>query len=735
MGLATIKTVLQVQDRMTAPLRNITAAVNTLTNTMERMQGASGRAVDTNALQAARGYIAQATVEFDRMEREIADAAREEERFNDSLRDSERSANALGGALKGVLATVVSIAGVKSALGWVDGNLKLSDIQRNAENQLKAVLANMGAQSVTIQAEMDGAQTLSAFDAIAAKASAIQGKGIYGDEAMIAGAAELATYFQDTEAILSMMDTLSDYTMGMTGGGAVDSTAMTNYATNLGKIMSGSYDAMTKKGFAFSDAQKAIIEGTATEAQIVAELGEEYLSASAEMQAAAAINSIIAESWDGLYETMSNTPEGKIIQFQNRFGDLRETLGDRLYPAVVRFFDTMNERFPQIERVMNGFANGCTLLITLLTWIASLALGAADTVVRNWDLIAPVVAGAAAALAVYNAHLATGRILAIGAAAAKLGHAAASVAETVAIFALIAAQEGLNAALAACPLTWILIAVIALVALFYAAVAAVNHFAGTSASATGMICGVFAAAGAFIGNLFLALANLVIGVFVTLWNFIAAFANFFGNVLDDPIGAILRLIFDMADTVLSVLETLASAIDTVFGSNLAGAVSGWRDSLGGWVKDTFGEGETIMEKINPGDIQLGRFEYGAAYDAGWNFGSGLEEKAKGLFDFGKFGFDPSSVENALDGIAADSGETAANTGAMKDSLDISGENLKLIRDIAEREAINRFTTAEIHIEQHNENHIGSDMDVDGIADKWCRTFAEQLNVQAEGVHE
>ena len=76
-----------------------------------------------------------------------------------------------------------------------------------------------------------------------------------------------------------------------------------------------------------------------------------------------------------------------------------------------------------------------------------------------------------------------------------------------------------------------------------------------------------------------------------------------------------------------------------------------------------------------------------------------------------------------------------NTAAMSDALDIAEEDLAYLRDIAEREAINRFTTAEIHVEQHNENHISSDTDLDGIMDAWANDFAEKLDVSEEGVHE
>ena len=111
---------------------------------------------------------------------------------------------------------------------------------------------------------------------------------------------------------------------------------------------------------------------------------------------------------------------------------------------------------------------------------------------------------------------------------------------------------------------------------------------------------------------------------------------------------------------------------------------------------------------------------------GYDIGAGAADWVKGKLGIG--------TPDALDNLYSAAADTAGNTAKMANSMEVAEEDLKYLRDIAEREAINRFTTAEIRIEQHNENHIGSDMDVDGIMDKWCGTFAEQLNVQAEGVH-
>lgn len=891
--MATIKSALSLYDGMTGPLQSIHKALNIVLNSFEAVQDASGNVIDSSAIQEAREELARAGSQLDEIQENIREAERAQDQFNDRVRDGANAADNLGSKLKGILATVVSIAGVKSALGWVKENLELANTQRNAENQLKAVLANMGVEdieipvtldagnsigtldnyentlealdgqkvnntitanassaikalnqydraanavdgstvqtllnidsgqainaameyddwanqtngrtiqntllldgpnkinpptmnplildrpddvevnmslntggavaayndfvnavdgnTITTNVTVDNTQAISAFDAITAKASEIQGRGIYGDEAMIAGAAEFATYFTDAEAIMSMMDTLSNYAMGMSGGGALDSSAMVDYATNLGKIMTGAYDAMTKKGFEFSDAQKAVIEGTATHAQYVEALGEDYQSMSEDMRAATVINSIIAESWDGLYEAMSNTPEGKIIQFNNTLGDMREVLGNRVYPAVLQFFDVFTTRFPEIERLLTWFSDACSVLIIVLTWIATAAVDVASAFVDNWGWIGPIILGVAGALAVYHGwqlavkaqemlmqgiHIAT--------AAAQMIHAAATGTLTTATAGAIAAQNGLNAALYACPIMWIVMLVIALIAAFYAAVAAVNKFAGTSVSATGIICGAFMTALAFIGNIFVALWNIAVDVFVLIYNLVATVANFIGNVFNDPVGAVARLFFDLADTVLGVLQALASAIDTIFGSNLAGSVQSWRDSLGGWVDETFGKGEEIMEKMNADDLKLGRFEYSAAFDLGYQFGEGIEDTVGGLFktptldEMGLDSIDAFNLGNNLDGIYGNTGDTAANTAAAADTLDYMDEDLAWMKDIAEREAINRYTTAEITVEQHNENHISKDTDLDGVMEAFCFDFAEKLDVSAEGVHE
>jgi hypothetical protein len=345
----------------------------------------------------------------------------------------------------------------------------------------------------------------------------------------------------------------------------------------------------------------------------------------------------------------------------------------------------------------------------------------------NWSIISPIIWGIVGAMIAYNTvALITNAILATQA-IMEGSKAAAQAMATGATFAETAAQYGLNAALYACPITWIIGAIILLIVIFYAAIGAVNKFAKTSYSATGMIAGAFMATLAFIGNYFVATGNLIIDIVALIWNTIASFAEFFANVFNDPVGSVVRLFSSMADSILSILQSIASAVDTIFGSNLAGAVSGWRGQLQGMTNDLVGEAKIVVPKMDAQSLHFKRYEYGAAYKAGHNFGKGIEEK-----------FNPSNLLKNnfdLDNYGGSIKATADNTGAMKDSMKISEEDLKYLRDVAEQEAVNRFTTAQIKVDMTNHNNIKSDMDLDGVVAHLEKKVEDAMIVAAEGVHE
>lgn len=708
--MATIRTAIALYDGVTSPLRSMQKAMNIVLNSFEAMQRASGNSVDVSSIQEAREELARAETAFDSIEQNIRDANNEQQKFNNSIHGGTSAADGLLSKLKGIVATVGGLAAAKKVIG-------ISDELASTKARLNLIVDDGGSVSELEQKIMASAQRSRAayFDT----ASAIASMG-----------ANAKSAFSGNDELIGFMEQINKQFVigGASAQGQAAAMLQLTQAMGAGALRGEELNSILENAPGIARAIEqymGVAEGSikkyAEQGLITAEVVKNAMFAA-------------ADETNAKFESMPKTWGQIWISMQNKALSIFSPILNKINQIA------NSSRF---ETVTDGIINALAAVASVATVVLDLLISGASFVVDNWNWIAPIILGVAAAYLVlhgaigaYNTVQAISNGLKAWAAFQEKAHAAATMLSTGATFSATAAQYGLNAALYACPLTWIIVLIIALVALFYAAVAAVNKFAGTSVSATGVICGAFMAALAFIGNIFVVAGNLIIDVFVLIYNLVATVANFIGNVFVDPVGAVCRLFFDLADTVLSVLQSLASAIDTIFGSNLSGAVQGWRDSLGGWVDETFGKGTEVMAKLNADDLHLGRFEYGAAFDLGYNFGEGVEDKVSSLFDASALdsvgAFD---LGNTLDGIYGNTGDTANNTAATADALDITEEDLAYLRDIAEREAINRFTTAEIKIEQHNENHIDKDTDLDGIMEAWAYDFAEKLEVSEEGVHE
>ena len=172
-------------------------------------------------------------------------------------------------------------------------------------------------------------------------------------------------------------------------------------------------------------------------------------------------------------------------------------------------------------------------------------------------------------------------------------------------------------------------------------------------------------------------------------------------------------------------------------SNLENWLNNASNSMNEWLgekPENYWEAPT-MDYINLSD----------AAKAGYEFGQGVEDKISSGFDSSTLldgipDVDFSNISNGIadgitdSGIGDGVGNIADNTADIKDALDVTNEDLKYLRDIAEQETINRYTTAEIHIEQTNNNNINSDMDLDGIVDGLTDAVNEAVDEITEGVH-
>ncbi|MFL2133714.1 tape measure protein [Desemzia sp. FAM 24101] len=183
---------------------------------------------------------------------------------------------------------------------------------------------------------------------------------------------------------------------------------------------------------------------------------------------------------------------------------------------------------PAFQNFVNNGIQAVAVLASVVMAAFQGMITAGQFVADNWGMIGPAIYGIAAALgfymgvlAVYKTALAITAGIEAVSAVIKGVHAAASFLQAGNTWAATAAQYGLNAALLASPITWVILGIIAIIAVLYAVVGAINHFAGTSISATGVVAGAFAIMGTIIWNILIAIVNIgiaTIELFVNVWN-------------------------------------------------------------------------------------------------------------------------------------------------------------------------------------------------------------------------
>ncbi|MCQ2581861.1 MAG: hypothetical protein MJ170_02660 [Alphaproteobacteria bacterium] len=679
--MATLESSIKLHDNMSRTLHAMNNAISSVIDSFETLKGASQDVVDPTLFDDMRSSVYDAAEALNDLEdsfRGVEDSQNgvvdNTEKINDGFDRMQRWAFGLGSLYK--------------VFNFAKESMDMSDIQRSSEIQLQTVLANVGASA-------------DAFDRLSKKASGIQGKGIYGDEAMIAGAAELATYVSNVDALEQMMDTLSNFAMGMSGGGAVDPKQMVQYATQLGKAANGSYDGLMKKGFSLSEAQQEIIKnGT-------------------DMQKALVLEEVIGESWQKLYENMSNTPEGRIIQFNNALGDMREIIGNKLYVALDSFISKIVGSLPEIEKAMDGIGNGFALIATALGNVASISTWAITQIIDKWSVLAPIIGTVTSALLIYkgvivatNAYTTISTLLSTIYSNALLvqGWHNMMVANYTTFAAI--AQKNFNLALLACPITWIIGGVMAFIAALYMVVGVYNQLTGSTISATGIIIGAFRVMFAFIYNMIAYVANAFVG-----------FCEFLNNVFIDPLTAIQNLFITIWNGVVGVVGQAVGQIIKLMGKiPFLSKVLPSDFNVGSWMI----EKKNIAGGINNAGWGMGFKDYKSEFLKGYGTGSKMFE----------FPQDPMQAMqlNTLNKVASNTADTAGNTAKMKDSMDMKDTDLKYLHDIAEREVVNRFTSAEIKLDMTNNNNISSDVDIDFVIAKLSDSITETMLVAAEGIH-
>ena len=320
---------------------------------------------------------------------------------------------------------------------------------------------------------------------------------------------------------------------------------------------------------------------------------------------------------------------------------------------------------------------------------------------------------------------------------------------TFATFAETAAQQGLNAALAACPLTWIIVLIIALIAIIYAVCQAIANMTGVANTGFGVITGGINVVIQFFKNLGLEVANIALGI----GNAIAAVASNIMTAFHNAICSVQAWWYDLLSTVLTVVAGICESLNKLpFVEFDYSGITSAADEYAAKSAEAAGNKEeytSVADAFKDGMSTFDTFQDGwaaDAFDSGAAWGDGVMDGLSNFMDgFGNVdtnipnvddytsGFD-SAIQSS--GIGEGIGNIDENTGKIKDSMAVSEEELKYMRDIAEQEAVNRYTTAEVHIDMSGmQNTVQGGMDLDGVVSGLTDAVNEAVDIITEGVHD
>lgn len=679
-------------------------------------QNSLNQAMQNMDVSAANDAYLRLSQTVGNTERYIRDNVDEQGRFNQEISAGTQQANELTNTIKRAVAAYVSIQSVGKALNISD-ELVQTTSRLNMMNdgvQTTAELVNM-----VYAAAQDARGSFSQMADVVAR---------FGNNAKDA--------FSSSEEVVAFADLIQKQ---MTIAGASTQEAA-NAELQLSQALGSGVLRGDELNSIFEQAPNLIQNiadyldvpiGKIREMAADGELSADVVKA-AIFSAADDINSKFNEmpmTWGQMWQSMQNTA---LIAFQ---------------PVLQRLNDLANSE--AFQTFIQGAIEAMATLANILLNVFDLAVSIGTFIGDNWSIIAPIVYGIVAALTAYIAISAIVAAINGVMAIAEGVKAAAQMMATGATFAETAAQQGLNAALMACPLTWIIMLILALIVVIFAVCNAIAKMTGIANSGFGVITGGVNVVIQFFKNLGLTVANIALGI----GNAIAALASNMMTAFHNAICSVQSWFYNLLSTALSVIEGICSALNKLpFVEFDYSGISSAADDYAAKASEAAGNKEdyqSISDAFNEGFTTFDAFQDGwasDAFNAGAAWGDGIADKVSnfslsdvfGQTDIPNVGDYTSGFNDAIanSGVGDSIGNIDDNTGKIKDSLDVTEEDLKYLRDIAEQEAINRFTTAEINVDMSGmQNTVNSGDDIDGFMTKLTDSVNEAVDNMTEGVHE
>lgn len=673
--MASITSTITLIDRMTPVLDNIINGMQTTINMLDRTDAAIDKAFDPAQIFQARAAYGTARAQLSEIEEQLQKNTQRQEEFNDEIIQGTRNTDSLLGKIKGFAGAYLGVQGLNKLT-------QLSDTMAQTTARL-SLLTNYSAE-----------ETEALNDRI--YASAMRSRMAY----------------QDVAASVSKL--------GLLAGKAF---------TSNDEIVA--FTELMNKNFKIGGASL-----------------QEQSSAMYQLTQAMASGRLQGDEYRSIIENaplLANSIEDYMRNVQKAKGTMKDWASEGLLTADVikaAMFSSADEVEERFKNMPVTWAEVWTMAANKLQRVFKPVLSFVNLLARNWSILEPIVIGLATAVGLYASALTvyaiTQKIANLQAYAqarallANINMQAIAVNQQYALAVATAqatiAQTGFNTALLACPITWIILAIIVLVALLYTVIAVINKVKGTTISATGVIVGGLNVVLQFIWNLAKFIANILLGIF----NWVDAVCSNIKIAFHNSIEGVKGFFWDLLATATEVIGNIAQKLNELPFVNidiagLTGAADEFRakaeaarNSKLDYVdtKQAFMDGFNTLDAFQDGWAQ-------DAYNSGYSVGEGIADKVGGYFD---------NAFNYGD-MASDIGAISDDTGSIADSVSATEEEIKYLREIAERDVINRFTTAEIKVDMSGmSNNITNGLDIDGVIDHMAAGASEALEIAAEGVH-
>lgn len=750
--MSEISSTVRIHDGMSPALKSMNKALNIVLNSFESLQNSSESAIDTSSIRSARTELANAAIAVNNLENELSQAGDKQKQFTKEVSKSDS-------AMSGLIRKVSGLAAAYISFQSMAGAVNLSDQLSQTESRLNLIVDDKGSVAELEQKIMNSANR--------AAASYTTTADIISKVALRAGDAFSVDGAVDMDQVILFTETLNKM-YAIAGASAEEqASSMLQLTQALGS------------GVLRGEEFNAVFEAAPNIMQAVADYMDVPIGKLREMASEGLITSETvkialfeaSEEVNSQFESMNLTWSQIFTLMQNKAIEISDVI-------LTKINDLANNE--QVQAFAFGIVNVLSFITGAILEVFDLLGIIASFIYENWSLIAPVIFTTAAAMLWYWA-VTSGFAMVQG-----FLNTIMTIFNSILTFSSIGwgvltgatgaaavAQQTYNNVLYACPLTWIILLIIALIGILYIVVAAINVVAGTTYSATGIIAGVVMWIVSLIYNAAIGLVN---GILALVWSFVDPFIGVTEWILNAATGgfnsfgsAVANLIGQIISWFLNLGSVVTTIIDAIFGTNWTGGLNSLKSSVLKWGKN---ETAITLDRSAPSLTQIGveRMDMTDSYKSGYNFGKGVSAKVSGAFT-GKgmkipnipdipnpedyvtsmpsnvatspavpspsglsAGGGKAGAGKTTDDIAGKTGKIADNTDKISKDMEISDEDIKYLRDIAEQEAINRFTTAEIRIDMGGVNNIVNEKsDLDGVVTYLEERLYESMAIAAEGV--